>query len=271
LHGGIVTLLSLSAAFGISLLFQYTFAVQEHIATVFVFAVFLVSLFTEGYVFGIVAALVGTVAVNYAFTFPYFAVNFTLPVNLISGIVMVVLSVFTGALTTKLKRQDVIRAESEKERMRANLLRAVSHDLRTPLTTIYGSATTLLENSQSMSEQQKETILKGIKEDAEWLNRMVLKFKKRYPSQPIQPELPVEMVLIPMDALLIEQVLINILEIAVRAARYSAFRWKPRRYRMIRNKYKILLVEDEENIRNLVTTLLIMPPVGYFLKRKRYT
>jgi len=150
-------------------------------------------------------------------------------------------------------------------------LRAVSHDLRTPLTTIYGSATTLLENSQSMSEQQKETILKGIKEDAEWLNRMVLKFKKRYPSQPIQPELPVEMVLIPMDALLIEQVLINILEIAVRAARYSAFRWKPRRYRMIRNKYKILLVEDEENIRNLVTTVLIMPPVGYFLKRKRYT
>lgn len=57
--------------------------------------------------------------------------------------------------------------------MRANLLRAVSHDLRTPLTTIYGSSTTLLENSDAMTEEQKTTIVNGIKEDSEWLVRMV--------------------------------------------------------------------------------------------------
>lgn len=250
IRDGVVTVFSLSAAFGISLLFQYIFAVHEHITTVFVFAVFLVSLLTEGYVFGIAAALLSTVAVNYAFTFPYFALNFAIPVNLISGIVMVVLAVLTSALTTKLKKQDAIKAESEKERMRANLLRAVSHDLRTPLTTIYGSATTLLENEQTMNEQQKTKMLNGIKEDAEWLNRMVenllsvtridngdvqiirtptmleelidaviLKFKKRYPAQKVQLTLPAEMVLIPMDAILIEQVLVNILENAVHHAR----------------------------------------------------
>lgn len=52
---------SLVFAFGISLMFQYTFEVQEHITTVFVFAVFLISLFTDGYFYGVCAAFIGTV------------------------------------------------------------------------------------------------------------------------------------------------------------------------------------------------------------------
>ena len=52
----------------------------------------------------------------------------------------------TSALTTKIKKQEKIKAESEKERMRANLLRAVSHDLRTPLTSIYGASSAIIEN-----------------------------------------------------------------------------------------------------------------------------
>ncbi len=212
----LIMLISLVFAFGISLLFQYIFDVQEHITTIFVFAVFLISIFTEGYLYGVLAAFIGTVAVNYAFTFPYFAINFTVPVNLISGIVMIAIAVFTSTLTTQLKQHQAMKAESEKERMRANLLRAVSHDLRTPLTTIYGSSTTLLENSKAMTEEQKTKIVTGIKEDSEWLVRMVenllsitridsgqvkiiktptvleelidaviLKFKKRYPSQTV--------------------------------------------------------------------------------------
>lgn len=43
-------------------------------------------------------------------------------------------------LTTKVKRSEEIKAIGEKEQIRANLLRAVSHDLRTPLTTIYGAS-----------------------------------------------------------------------------------------------------------------------------------
>lgn len=245
----LITIILLCMAFGISLLFQYIFEVQEHVTTIFVFAVFLISLFTKGYVYGILSAFVGTVAVNYAFTFPYFAVNFTIPINFISGIVMIVLSVLTSALTTKLKQHEAMKAESEKERMRANLLRAVSHDLRTPLTTIYGSSTTLLEKSSDMTEEQKNMIIEGIKEDSEWLVRMVenllsitridsgevkiiktptvleelidsvvLKFKKRYPDQKVEIEIPDDMIIIPMDAILIEQVIVNILENAVQHA-----------------------------------------------------
>ena len=249
MRNSLITAAALVCAFGLSLLFQYIFQVQEHITTVFVFAVFLVSLLTEGYLYGVLAAFLGTVAVNYAFTFPYFAINFTIPVNLISGIVMIAIAVFTSALTTKLKQHEATKAESEKERMRANLLRAVSHDLRTPLTTIYGSSTTLLENSDAMTEQQKIKIVNGIKEDSEWLVRMVenllsitridsgqvkiiktptvleelidsviLKFRKRYPTQRVKLELPNDVVIIPMDAILIEQVMVNILENAVQHA-----------------------------------------------------
>ena len=250
IRNGLIMAACLVCAFGLSLLFQYTFDVQEHITTVFVFAVFLVSLFTEGYLYGVFAAFLGTVAVNYAFTFPYFSLNFAIPVNLISGIIMIAIAVLTSALTTKLKQHEATKAESEKERMRANLLRAVSHDLRTPLTTIYGSSTTLLENNDVMTKTQKEKIITGIKEDAQWLIRMVenllsitridsgqvkiiktptvleelidsviLKFKKRYPVQQVEIEIPDDVVIIPMDAILIEQVLVNILENAVQHAR----------------------------------------------------
>lgn len=245
----LITLASLLFAFIFSLLFQYIFEVTEHITTIFVFAVFFIALFTEGYVYGVLAAFVGTVAVNYAFTFPYFALDFTVPVNVISGIVMIAIAILTSALTTKLKRHEAMKAESEKERMRANLLRAVSHDIRTPLTTIYGSSTTLLENSEIMTQEQKMKITAGIKEDSEWLIRMVenllsitrldsgqvkiiktptildelidsviLKFKKRYPAQKVVLELPDDVVLVPMDAILIEQVIVNILENAVQHA-----------------------------------------------------
>ncbi|MBE5928113.1 MAG: DUF4118 domain-containing protein [Lachnospiraceae bacterium] len=244
-----IMIVSLICAFGLSLLFQYIFDVQEHITTVFVFAVFLISILTEGYLYGVLAAFISTVAVNYAFAFPYFALDFTPPVNLISGIVMIAIAILTSALTTKVKRHEAMKAENEKERMRANLLRAVSHDLRTPLTTIYGSGTTLLENSDLMTEAQKIKIISGIKEDAEWLVRMVenllsitridsgqvkiiktptvleelidsvvLKFKKRYPKQKVEIDIPDEVIIIPMDAILIEQVIVNMLENAVQHA-----------------------------------------------------
>jgi len=249
IKNSLITVISLSCAFGLSMLFQHIFDVQEHITTVFVFAVFLISLSTEGYLYGVFSAFLGTVAVNYAFTFPYFSLNFTIPVNLISGIIMIAIAILTSALTTKLKQHEVTKAESEKERMRANLLRAVSHDLRTPLTTIYGSGTTLLENSDALTEEQKAKIVTGIKEDSEWLIRMVenllsitridsgqvkiiktptaldelidsviLKFNKRYPAQTVHLELPEDVVMIPMDAILIEQVIVNILENAVQHA-----------------------------------------------------
>ena len=134
----------------LSILFQ-KLKVEEHITTVIVFAVFLISLLTDGCIYGIVSAVGGMLAVNYAFTYPYFALNFNVPVNLISAIIMTAISVLTGTLTTKIKDYEAEKAESERERMRAGLLRAVSHDLRTPLATIYSASSTLRNKKQMLT------------------------------------------------------------------------------------------------------------------------
>ena len=95
----------------LSILIQ-TLGVREHVTTVFVFAVFLISLLTEGYVYGVVSAVAGTLAVNYAFTYPYFTLNFTVRRNLISAVIMVTIAVLTGMLTTRVKQHKAAKAES---------------------------------------------------------------------------------------------------------------------------------------------------------------
>ena len=245
----LVTAGILLAGFLISLQLQQALLIEEHITTLFVFAVFLISLFTGRYGWGIVAAFASMFLVNYAFTFPYFMLNFALMDNALSAVVMITIALLTGMLTTKVRQNEIIRAEGEKERMRANLLRAVSHDLRTPLTTIYGSSAALLEDRDKLSRAQQDEMLRGIREDADWLVRMVenllsvtridsgqvrldktptvleelvdsvlVKFHSRNPGQAVELDLPEELLLIPMDAMLIQQVLLNLLDNAVKHA-----------------------------------------------------
>lgn len=245
----LISFLILAASFGICLLIQHVFLTESLIPAVFVLAVFLISFLTEGYIYGVVSALFSVLIFNFAFSLPFFEFNFTIPENIISAVIMIIVTIITGTLTTQIKRQEAIKAESEKERMRANLLRAVSHDLRTPLTTIYGASSTMLDNFDVFSEEQKLTMLCGIREDSQWLTRMVenllsitrldggnvkilktsvsleelidsvlKKFRKRYPEQKVILDIPDDFVSIPMDALLIEQVLVNILDNAVEHA-----------------------------------------------------
>ncbi len=242
----LVTMGIMASTFLLSLVMDEIFRSDTLIPTVFVLGVFLVSLLTQGYVYGSVASLVGMLAVNFAFTFPYFEFNFTIPENLFSAVVMLVVAVMTSTLTTKVKQQEKIKADSEREKMRANLLRAVSHDLRTPLTSIYGASSTILENDDKLSTEARRRLLRGIRDDAQWLVGMVenllsvtridagavrliksdtvveelidsvlVKFRKRCPGQRVEVTIPEEFLSIPMDAVLIEQVLANLLENAV--------------------------------------------------------
>lgn len=246
----IITLFILIIACIISVIFQNIFEVDEHITTLFVFAVFLISYITDGYIYGIIAAFISVLLINYAFTYPYFMFDFDNPINVISAIILTIIALLTGTLTTEIKRHEAERAENEKLQMRANLLRAISHDLRTPLTTIYGAASMLLENENILSKTQKEKFLCDIQEESEWLVHMVenllsitklsngdvkivkndivldelidsviTKFKQRYPQQKIDLNLPNDIIVIPMDAILIEQVILNMLDNAMQHAK----------------------------------------------------
>ena len=243
------TVLIQIASFIICLWLQNVMKITSLTTGIFILATFLTSVITKGYVFGIAASVISVLDVNYAFTFPFFKLNFNMPENLISAIIMISVTLITSGLTVKLKEQEAIKAESEKEKLRTDLFRAVSHDLRTPLTTIYGASSALLEIKNDLTEEEKTKMLENIRQDSQWLFRMVenllsitridagnvkiiktpivldelvdsvlLKFRKRYPQQKVDIDIPDDCVTIQMDAILIEQVIINILENAVQHA-----------------------------------------------------
>ena len=62
-----------------------------------------------------------------------------------------------------------IEMETHQERLRSNLLRAISHDLRTPLTSISGNADVLMEESVVLAESKKQELYRAIYDDAMWL------------------------------------------------------------------------------------------------------
>lgn len=240
------TVFILALTYFLSYYVQFVFDTDTLVPTIFVLGVFFISLRTEGYAWGVIASLVGVMLVNFTFTAPYFEIDFITPVNMFAALVMLVIAIMTSTLTTQIKQQEKIKAESERERMRGNLLRAVSHDLRTPLTSIYGATSAIIENYDSINKERQMKLLGEIHEDSQWLIRMVenllsvtridnsvtkiakepvvldelldsviVKFNKHYPNQKVDVFVPDEFVSIPMDAILIQQVLMNIMENAI--------------------------------------------------------
>jgi two-component system sensor histidine kinase KdpD len=216
-----------------------------HVPLIFVLTVLIVSRLTEGYFYGIFTSVIAVFGVNYMFTYPYFAFNFTISGYPLTFLTMLTVSVITSTLTTQIKQQEKLRVETEKEKLRANLLRAISHDLRTPLTSIVGSTSAVLEGEDHLLDDQKRALLQEVKDDALWLIRMVenllfitrmggesiihkqpevleelvgsavYKFRKNCPGMPLRVSIPAEPIFIPADVILIEQVLMNLMENAV--------------------------------------------------------
>ena len=65
--------------------------------------------------------------------------------------------------------KQAVEMETQRERLRSNLLRAISHDLRTPLTSISGNATILMEKSISLKEEERQEMYNAIYDDSMWL------------------------------------------------------------------------------------------------------
>lgn len=223
---------------------------SDNIATFYILAVAFIARFTTGYVPGIVASFLSVIFVNFIFTYPYFAFSFSVSGYPITFVAMMTIASLTSMNTTHLKEknrilneQEKLLMEAEKEKMRANLLRAISHDLRTPLTGIIGASSTYLENGAFLSEKEKYRLIKTIYDDSNWLLHMVenlltvtriretdahvakslepleevvseavSRLKKRLPDVQVQVATPEDFIMVPMDATLIEQVIINLLE-----------------------------------------------------------
>ena len=71
------------------------------------------------------------------------------------------------------KEKELAAVLAKNEQLRANLLRAISHDLRTPLTTISGNAGNLLSNYDKLDEETRTQIFTDIFDDSQWLTSLV--------------------------------------------------------------------------------------------------
>ena len=225
------------------------------VSMIFVLMVVLVARLTDGYAYGVVASFISVICVNYIFTYPYWEVNFTISGYPLTFLTMLSVSIIVSAMTSQIKRQEQLRIETDRETMRANLLRAVSHDLRTPLTSIVGSTSAILENDAVLTPQQKTDLLRNVRNEAQWLIRMVenllsitrmgddaaqinkeleaaeevlasvsSKFQERFGDIRLALTAPEEPLFVPMDAILIEQVLMNLLENAAYHGRCTCIR-----------------------------------------------
>ncbi|MDO9104792.1 MAG: sensor histidine kinase KdpD [Methylovulum sp.] len=140
-----------------------------------------------------------------------------------------------------------VQVEMEAERLRNSLLSSISHDLRTPLATIVGSSSTLVEEAQNLKEADKLELSRAIYDEAQRMSNLVnnildmarldagavelnrqwypldeivgvvlTRLQKRLAGRPVSVKLPDGMTMVYVDAVMIEQVLVNLLENALR-------------------------------------------------------
>ena len=215
---------------------------------VFILAVALIARFTNGYLWGIVSALFGVFCVNYMFTYPYWQFDMTLSGYPLTFASMLIVSILISTLTTQIKQQEKLRHEREMQETTIRLLRSVSHDLNTPLTTIIGLGTMLIDEPEMPAEQRREK-LRDIVRSAGWLSRIsenilsvtrfnrplalhtepqvleelisdaILRFRRFQQDIPISVQMPPDILVCNVDATLIEQVILNLLENVVLHAR----------------------------------------------------
>ncbi len=269
-RGVLVTAFFLGCAFLISSFLIGHTGGENNSALVFVLAVVFISLLTDGYIFGLAASVIGALMVNIFFMPPYDQFSLSQKGYPLTMFSMVLISFVVCALMGRVRKQardaeareqnarmlleqnqklneekSAIQIQSAQETIRSNILRAVSHDLRTPLTAISGTASVLL-NSPEVSPRNV-AMLQDIKNDADALINMVenllsvtrledgvvplkkrgdmleevagdavLTTKRRFPGCGVELELSDDILFLSMEPMLIKQVMVNLLENAIR-------------------------------------------------------
>ncbi len=224
------------------------------IIMLYLLTVLFISRFTTGYLSGIVASVLAVFLFNYFFTEPYFSLAAYDSKYPLIFLIMLAVSLLTSATTVRIRRsaeerirlarlQEKTQQDFEAERLRSTILRSLSHDLRTPLTSISGAASLLAEDSREMTDDERRRLLSDIYAESIWLNRFVenmlsmtriddhlLKLqttselveelvgeavnlaRRRIAGLHVEVAIPDEPVLVDVDSSLIEEVLLNLIE-----------------------------------------------------------
>ena len=272
----LITIGFLSIATVIGMLLIYIGFTESNVTMVYLLCVLLISIFTNGYIWSVAGSLVSVVLMNFFLTEPRFTLHTYDTGYPLTCVIMLAASMLTGTLASKLKkhvRMSEQAAYREKTlQLRANLLRTISHDLRTPLTSISGNANNLMYNYDKLDNDTREQIFTDIYDDSEWLISLVenilsvtrfedgtvtlnmsdqlideviaeaLKHINRKSCEhKIHVDCGKELILVKMDARLIIQVIINIVDNAIKYTQEGSDIYIKARKE---GRYVIISVED---------------------------
>jgi two-component system sensor histidine kinase KdpD len=195
----------------------------------------------------VVCALLSVAAFDFFFVPPVFTFQFGDSQYLVTAIVLLIVGIVISSLATHLRLQVQAATQAalaaQEERLRNSLLASISHDLRTPLAVIVGSASHLIDSAHQLPQSEQQRLLKTLYDEAHYVSKVVsdLLDMTRLQSAPVSLDrqwypveelfgaalertklllakhvvkvnLPSQFPAIHVDGVLIEKLLINLLE-----------------------------------------------------------
>ena len=200
-----LTLLGIATALAF-LFFSFVSENTANIALLYIIVQILIARYTNGYLHVLFSSVFSVICINFFFTYPFFRLNFTLSGYPVTFIGMLIITLLTTATTSSLLSDGSILSDAEKSELLENIENDSSWRLN------------MVENLLSVT-RINDTVTHQVNKTPEIVEEVVAeavqRLKKRFPSASIIVHVPTDYLLIPMDAILIEQVLINLLENAL--------------------------------------------------------
>lgn len=179
-----ISLIILAAATIAGYLFKLGGLTDSNIIMLYIIAVLVISILTSKIYYCLGSSIVGVLVFNYLFTYPEFSFSAHDAGYPVTFLTMFITALIAGTLANKLKRNTLIAEQNAREKeeaallaqneqLRANMLRTISHDLRTPLTSISGNASTLISGGTALDETARQQIYTDIFSESMWLIEMV--------------------------------------------------------------------------------------------------
>lgn len=251
---------------GVCFLLDHFNVTDLNFLIIYVLGILITAVLTKGTVYSSILSIVSVLAYNFFFTKPRYTFQFNDNMYIFTFLLMLAVGIITSLITAELKHRmaqisalniekEKLRSNAEKEKLKATLLRSISHDLRTPLTTMKNGAELIMENPD-ISKEDRDEILGDIVSKSMWMVRLVenllslsridsekLTVKKSpealeeiipqavrnvagiMGNRKIHYDMPSELLLIPMDATLIIQTISNILTNAIRHTKDDGNIW----------------------------------------------
>jgi two-component system, OmpR family, sensor histidine kinase KdpD len=195
----------------------------------------------------VAAALLSFLAFDFFFVPPTFTLRFGTAQYLVTAVVLLIVGLVTGELASRVRREMLSASQAalaaSEERIRSSLLASLSHDLRTPLAVIAGSASSLRDNRSRLSLEEQDQLLETIFQrsvrmstevtdllemtrlhagrvalDRQWypieelIGAALERCRSVTDGRPIEVEMPNEMCLVHVDGVLMEKLFVNLIE-----------------------------------------------------------